>query len=84
MIRTLTIAAIVIAVALVGAFAYFKGKRYVVVIPQAKIDSTLSERFPASRKYLIIFDITHSNPQVTLLEDDPPSNHNRSIALGQV
>ena len=68
--KNLTIAAIIIAVALVGAFIYFKGKRYEIVIPQAKIDSTLSETFPATKNYLIIFDITYSNPQVTLLEDE--------------
>lgn len=68
--KALTITAIIIAVALAGAFIYFKGKRYEIVIPQAKIDSTLSEIFPATKNYLIIFDITYSNPQVTLLEDE--------------
>lgn len=68
--KTLTIAAIIIAVALAGAFIYVKGKRYEIVIPQAKIDSSLSETFPATKKYLIIFDITYSNPQVTFLEDE--------------
>lgn len=68
--RALTISAIIIAVALVGALVYFKGKRYEIDIPQSKIDSTLAEIFPATKNYLIIFDITYSNPQVTLLEDD--------------
>ena len=68
--KTLTIAAITIAVALAAVFIYFKGKRYEIVIPQAKIDSTLSETFPATKNYLIIFDITYSNPQVTLLKDE--------------
>ncbi len=66
--RTLTIATSVIVFALAGAFIYFKGKRYQVVIPQAKIDSTLSEMFPTTKKYLGIFSITYSNPRVTLLE----------------
>jgi hypothetical protein len=68
--KALSIAAIVIVVALVGTFVYFKGKRYQVVIPQEKIDSTLSEKFPATKNYLIIFSITYSNPQVMLLEDE--------------
>lgn len=68
--RTLVIAAIVISGALIGTFVYFKGKRYEVVIPQGKIDSALSEKFPATKKYLIIFDITYFNPQVTLLEEE--------------
>lgn len=68
--RALTIAAVVLAVALAGACLYFKGKRYEVVIPQATIDSALSEKFPASKEYLLIFSITYSNPQVTLLEEE--------------
>lgn len=68
--KPLTIAVLVVVVALVGAFVHFKGRRYQVVIPQEKIDSMLSERFPATKEYLIIFSITYSNPRVTLLEDE--------------
>ena len=68
--RAITISAAIIAIALVGAFVYFKGKRYEIVIPQEKIDSTLSETFPATKNYLIVFDITYSNPQVTLLAEE--------------
>tara|TARA_R110002094_G_scaffold118840_1_gene114065 strand:- start:283 stop:837 length:555 start_codon:yes stop_codon:yes gene_type:complete len=67
--KALSIAAIVIAVALVGGFVYFKGKRYEVVIPQAKIDSMLAEKFPATKEYFLIFSLTYTNPQVTLLEE---------------
>ena len=56
--------------ALGGAFLYFKGKRYEVVITQDQIDAGISERFPATKEYLLIFSITYSNPQVTLLEDE--------------
>ena len=68
--KSLSITAIIIVVALLGTFVYFKGKRYQVIIPQEKIDLKLSERFPATKNYLIIFNITYSNPQVTLLEDE--------------
>lgn len=66
--KALSIAAIVIAVALVGIFVYFKGKRYEVVIPQAKIDSMLAEKFPATKEFFLFFNLTYTNPQVTLLE----------------
>lgn len=68
--KTLTILLIVLALAAGGTFLYFKGKRYEVMITQDKIDAGLSERFPATKKYLLIFSITYSNPQVTLLEDE--------------
>jgi hypothetical protein len=67
--RILT-ALVVVVVLLTGVFIYFKGKRYEVVIPQEQIDTTLAKTFPATKKYLFIFSITYSNPQVTLLEDD--------------
>lgn len=68
--KVLFILSIVLALVAGGTFLYFKGKRYEVVITQDKIDAALSDRFPATKKYLLIFSITYSNPQVTLLEDE--------------
>ncbi|MEM9353683.1 MAG: DUF1439 domain-containing protein [Planctomycetota bacterium] len=64
------IPAIALVVILVAVLLYFRGKRYDVVISQAQIDSTLSQRFPASKEYLLFFTITYSNPNVTLLENE--------------
>lgn len=68
--RVLTISLIVLFLIATGAFLYFKGRRYEVVITQEQIDEGLSERFPATKKYLLFFSVTYSNPQVTLLEAD--------------
>jgi hypothetical protein len=65
----IAITLVTLSVLLAGTFFYFNGKRYVVVISQEQIDSTLANRFPVSKKHLLIFNITYSNPQVTLLED---------------
>ncbi len=59
-----------LSVALGGALLHFKGKRYEVVITQEKIDAALSQKFPATKKHLVIFSITYSDPQVTLLEKE--------------
>jgi hypothetical protein len=61
---------ILLALVVGGAILYFKGKRYELVITQDKIDNSLSERFPVTKKHLLIFSITYANPQVTLLEND--------------
>lgn len=66
----ITILLIVLALAAGGVIIYFKGKRYEVVITQDKIDASLAERFPVTKKYLLIFSITYSNPRVTLLENE--------------
>ena len=68
--KAITILLIVLALAAGGVLLYFKGKRYEVVITQDKIDDSLAERFPVTKKYLLIFSITYSNPQVTLLEKE--------------
>jgi hypothetical protein len=68
--RAITILLIVLALAAGGVIIYFKGKRYEVLITQDKIDASLGDRFPVTKKYLLIFSITYSNPQVTLLENE--------------
>lgn len=60
---------VAIAVILGGAFLYFKGERYEVVITQDQIDQGLTNRFPYTKQYLRIFSITYSNPRISLLEE---------------
>ncbi len=50
--RFLIILSVVLALIAGGTLYYFVGKRYEVVIRQDQIDTALSERFPASKKYL--------------------------------
>jgi hypothetical protein len=64
------IALAIVVLLLAAVFLYFKGRRYEVVITQEQIDAALVERFPVSKKYLLIFDVIYSDPKVTLLEDE--------------
>lgn len=66
--KKITIILLVLVVLLAGVFVYMKGRRYEVVITQQQIDTSLVQRFPMSKRHLLIFEITCSNPQVTLLE----------------
>ena len=59
-----------VVVALVCVFFFFKRTGYEITIPQEKIDETLSEKFPISKNYLVVFSITYSNPEVTLLSKE--------------
>jgi hypothetical protein len=68
--RILTISAIILVIAFGSTLLYFKGKRYEVVITQNQIDASLSERFPVTKNYLLIFSLTYDNPQVSLLENE--------------
>jgi hypothetical protein len=50
-------------------FLLLKGKRFEVNITQEQIDQTLAETFPMSKRYLLIFNVTYQNPEVTLLPE---------------
>src|SRR5436190_20891708 len=69
--RSIIFAGCALVLGLTGILLYFHGRRYDVIITQSPIDEALRTRFPVSKKYLLIFQITYSNPHVTLL---PESN----------
>ena len=54
-------------VAIAGTVIYLRGRRYVVTITQAQIDQTLQAKFPVTKKHLLLFNVTYSNPRVRLL-----------------
>lgn len=68
--KAIILAIAILAVLIGGIYFYFKGRLYEVVITQEQIKSTLAQRFPATKEYLLIFDITYSDPQVILLENE--------------
>jgi len=69
--RYIIFAASALVLVLAGMLLYFHGRRYDVIITQKQIDEALRARFPVSKNHLLIFQVTYSNPRVTLL---PESN----------
>lgn len=71
MVMKKSIVALLVLIGVIGiaSLVYFKGRRYEVVISQAQIDQALSERFPTTKRALILFRITLSEPVATLLPD---------------
>ena len=69
-LRNISIALVILIAAVAGLFFFLKGKHLTIAIPQSAIDSALAERFPDSKTYLLVFTITYSNPEVTLLEGE--------------
>lgn len=68
--RVLLVGALILAVLIGGTFFYLKGKRFEVVITQEQIDTALEKRFPKTKSFLFIFELTYSNPEVTLLKEN--------------
>ena len=71
----------VLALLVAGTFVYLKGKRYEIILTQQQIDSSLSERFPLTKKHLFIFILTYSNPQISLLEDNDKVQVGMDVSL---
>ncbi|HSI11239.1 MAG TPA: DUF1439 domain-containing protein, partial [Chthoniobacter sp.] len=67
--RILFIALAAILLMGIGGFLFLKGRRFPVIITQTQIDDALEQRFPVSKSYLKLFDISYANPEVTLLDE---------------
>lgn len=67
--RTIIVVLAVTAIAMAVGWLYFKGKTYEHLITQTQIDSELEKKFPVTKTFLIVFKMTFSNPEVTLLEE---------------
>lgn len=67
--RILLVLFLVVLLAGAGGYIYLKSRGYSYVITQAQIDQELAKRFPASKSYLKILELTYSNPEATLLNE---------------
>ena len=65
--RFIMVGVALLILAIACAVLYFRGRRYEVIITQSQIDEALRTRFPVTKKHLLIFQITYSNPKVRLL-----------------
>lgn len=70
--RKIILLAIGLMVALTIGIAFtlytFWGEKFEIVITEAELKDKIAEKFPITRKYLIIFDITYSDPVLHLEE----------------
>lgn len=70
--RRVVLIAAVVAVSLlagaVGVYLWFRGREYVIRIPEARIQAALDNRFPMERRHLLIFVVRYQNPRVKLEE----------------
>ena len=67
--RPVILAVFVLALSIAGAVFFFKGRKYDYTITQTRIDAALQERFPVTKTYYRVFQVTYSNPRVRLLPD---------------
>ena len=68
--KRLVIPAICVLALMIAVSAiYFHWRKYDYTITQSRIDAALQERFPVSKTYYRVFQVTYSNPKVRLLPD---------------
>jgi hypothetical protein len=66
--KALAAAAVLLAVAAVATYFFLKGETYEIRLTEQQIQERLDQKFPIAKKYLLIFDVTYSNPKVHLVE----------------
>lgn len=64
--RAACIVAGLLVLGLGTAFVALRGHRFTVALTESQIQQRLDAIFPIDKSYLVIFDLTLSNPQVTL------------------
>jgi uncharacterized protein DUF1439 len=66
--RVLAAAAVLLVLATGAAYFLLRGERYEIRLAEQELQERFDQKFPISRKYLLIFDVTYSNPKVHFVE----------------
>lgn len=72
---------VILALLLASAYWYFKGKTYVVTIPEAEIQQKLDAKLPLTKSYFLLLQITLDNPRVHLENGTDRINAGLDIVL---
>jgi uncharacterized protein DUF1439 len=59
---------VLLVVAAGAAYFLLKGETYEIRLTEQQIQERLDQRFPIVKRYLLIFDVTYSNPKFHLVE----------------
>jgi hypothetical protein len=59
---------VAVVVAAVGLYFVLRGDEYELRLTQQEIQEKLDQKFPFSKRHLLLFEVTYSNPKVTLAE----------------
>jgi Protein of unknown function (DUF1439) len=80
--RSLLVAALLLIATLIVCAAasawWLWGKQYEIIITEAELQEKAGEKFPLSKKYLLIFGVTYKDP-VVILEQN--ANHRIKVGL---
>ena len=65
-----------------GAYFLLKGRTYEIRLTEQQIQERLDQKFPITKNYLFIFDVTYSNPKVHLVEGSDRIQFSLNTKLG--
>jgi len=68
--KKLIIGVCIILFLVIAGFIFLKGKTHDIVITQDQLEEKLSEKFPITKKHLLLLHLTYENPELTLLPDN--------------
>jgi len=64
--KSIIVFAVVLIVAGVSGYLYFRGREYEIVLTNQQLQDQLDKRFPITKKHLRLFSVTYKDPQVIL------------------
>lgn len=79
--KNLITVAVITLLLLIGAYFYFSGKEYSIRLTEPVIQTKLAEKLPITKTYLLIFQLTLSNPRVQLNNGSSSVNAGLDVVL---
>ena len=80
--RVIVIAAALALAAVAGLLLHFAGKEYVYRFSEAQLQQKLGERLPLTRRFLVFFEVTLSQPRLHLQDGADRVAMGIDVALG--
>jgi len=77
-------AVVLLLLAAVAGYFLLCGEEFEIRLTQQEIQERLDQKFPLTKKYLFLIDVTYSNPRVTLVSGDDRVRFSLDAALGNL
>ena len=82
--RIIVVTVILLLLAAASGFFLLRGEEFELRVTQQDLQERLDQKFPLTKKYLFLVDVTYSNPRVTLVSGTDRVTFSLDAALGNL
>jgi len=82
--RIIVVTVILLLLAAASGFFLLRGEEFELRVTQQDLQERLDQKFPLTKKYLFLVDVTYSNPRVTLVSGTNRVTFSLDAALGNL